>query len=98
MRPLVVIVRAVCFEICLFLCLSVVASQMDEWCCCLILVGGAGASDTVGEEAVDVSSLPAVSSCRMVASIPKMVASGTLPVRSCKGYISTPRLWVDRPT
>ena len=49
---------------------------------------GAGVSDTVGGEAVDISSLPAVASCRVVASICKMVASGTLVPH---------RLWVDRP-
>ena len=44
-------------------------------------------------EAVDVSSLPATACGWVVAGIPKMVASGTLLVRSCKGYISVP--WVS---
>ena len=69
--------------------LGMVASQSDKWCCCLVLVGGADISGTVGGEAVDVSSLPTVASL-VVASIPKMVASSMLPVRSCMGYISTP--------
>ena len=71
--------------------LSMVASWLDEQHHHLIPVGGAGISDTEGGEAVDVSSLPAVASCRVVAGIPKIAASGMLPVRSCKGYISTPQ-------
>ena len=71
--------------------LSMVASWSDEWHHCLLPVGGAGISDTVGREAVDVCSLPNVASCRVVAGNPKMAASGTLLVRSCKGYISTPQ-------
>ena len=71
--------------------LSMVASLSDEQHCHLALVSGDGISDTVGGEAVDIGSLPAVASCKVVASIPKMTASSTLPVRSCKGYISTPQ-------
>ena len=78
--------------------LGVVASQSDEQHCHLFLVGGAGISDTVGGEAVDISSLPTVDSCKVEADIPKMVASGTLPVRSCKGYISTPQALGGQPT
>ena len=70
--------------------LSVAAPWSDKGCCHLVSVGGAGITDTVGGEAVDISSLPAVASCRVVAGIPKMAAIGMLPVRSCKGYISTP--------
>ena len=50
--------------------LGMAASWSGEWCCHLILVGG-GISDTVGGEAVDVSSLPAVASCRVVAGHPQ---------------------------
>ena len=53
-------------------------------------VGSAGMSDTPGTEAVDVGFLPTTADGGMVAGIPKMEASSTLPVRSCKGYISTP--------
>ena len=67
--------------------LSVVASWLDEQHCHLLLVGSAGILDTVSGDAVDDGSLLTVASCRVVAS---MAASGTLPVRSCKGYISTP--------
>ena len=49
-------------------------------------------SNTLEMEAVDISFLPATACSWVVAGIPKMVASGTLPVRSCKGYISAP--WV----
>ena len=70
--------------------LSVVASWSDEWHHYLVLVWGAGISYSVGREAVDVSSMPAVASCRVVTSISKMVASSTLPEMSCKGHISTP--------
>ena len=65
--------------------LGMVASQLDEQHCCLVPV-------TVGGKAVDVSSLLTVAGCRVVAGIPKMVASSTLPVRSCNGYISTPQV------
>ena len=34
--------------------LSMVASQLDEWCHYLVPVGGAGISETVGGEAVGV--------------------------------------------
>ena len=70
--------------------LGVVSSWSDEQDCHLVPVGGSGISDTVGGEAVDIGSLPTVASWRVVASIPKMVASGTLLVSSYKGYISTP--------
>ena len=53
---------------------------------------GTDISNTLGMEAVDIGSLPATACSWVVAGIPKMVASGTLPVRSCKGYISVP--WV----
>ena len=43
-------------------------------------------------EAADIGSLPATACSWVVASIPDMVARGTLPVRSSKGYISVP--WV----
>ena len=66
--------------------LDMVASWSDEWHHHLILVGGAGISDTVGGEALDVGSLPAVGGCRVLAG---MVASGMLLIMSCKGYIST---------
>ena len=67
-----------------------VASRLDEQHCCWVLVGGSGISDTVGGESVEVCSLPTVANCRVVAGIPKMETRGMLPVRSCKGYISTP--------
>ena len=75
--------------------LGMVASQSDEQCHCLVPVGGAGITDTVGGEAVDVSSLPAVASCRVVACIPNMAASSMLPVRSCKDTLVPHGLWVD---
>ena len=68
--------------------LSIIASWSDDQHHHLVLVGGAGVLDTVSGEVIDGSSLPTVASCRVVVS---MAASGTLPVRSCKGYISTPR-------
>ena len=55
--------------------LGVFASLLDEWCYYLVLVRGDGIADIVGEETVDVSSLPAVAGCRMVTCIPKMAAS-----------------------
>ena len=67
--------------------LGAVASWSNSWHCPLVLVGGAGVLDTVGEEAVNGGSLPTVASCGVVDS---MVASGKLPVWSSRGYISTP--------
>ena len=49
--------------------------------------GVAGVLDTVSGEAVDGSSLPTVTSCRVVAN---MAANGTLPVRSCRGIHQYP--------
>ena len=71
--------------------LGMVASQLDEQHHHLALVGGAGISDTVGGEAVEVCSLSTVANSRVVAGIPKMETSGTLLVRSCNGYMSTPQ-------
>ena len=66
--------------------LGIIASWSDKQCQHLVLVEGDSILDPVCGEAVDGSSLP-TTGCGVVAS---MVASGTLPVRSCKGYISTP--------
>ena len=67
--------------------LEAASSWSDDWHHHLVPVGGASILETVGGEAVNDSSLPAVAGCGVVAS---MVASGTLPVRSSRGYISTP--------
>ena len=53
----------------------------------LVLVGFASVLETVGGEAVNGSSPPTVAGCGVVAS---MAASDILPVRSSRGYISTP--------
>ena len=66
------------------------APWLDKKHCHFVPVGVAAFSDAPGIEAVDVSSLPATADGWMVVSIPKMEASGTLPVRSWKGYISNP--------
>ena len=44
-------------------------------------------------EAAGIGSLPTTTCSWVVANIPRMAASGTLPVRSCRGYISAP--WVS---
>ena len=74
--------------------LSINASWSDEWFHHLALVGDAGVLNIVGGEAVDGGSLPAGASCGVVAS---MVVSGTMPVRSCKEYISTHGFQRDKP-
>ena len=71
--------------------LEAVASWLDNWSCCLVPVGGAGILDIVAGEAVNGGSLPVVASCGVIAI---MASSGTLPVRSTRGYISTP--WASR--
>ena len=73
-------------------CLGIYTPWSDEWHCHFMPVRDAGISDTLGMEAADVSSLPATACGWVVANIPKVAASGTLSVRSCKGYISAP--WV----
>ena len=62
-----------------------VASWSDDWHHHLVLVGDASVLD-VGGKAVNGGSPPTVASSGEVASI---AASGTLPVRSSRGYIST---------
>ena len=67
--------------------LEAVASWLVDWCHHLVPVGDAGILDVVSGEAVNGSSLPTVASSGVVAS---MAASGTLPVRNSRGYISIP--------
>ena len=76
--------------------LGIDTSWSHEQHCSFTPIRGAGISDTLGMEANGVSSLPAAACSWVVASIPKMAARGTLPVRSCKRYISAHRFWVDR--
>ena len=69
-----------------FIGLAIIASWPNDQHYHLVLVGGASILNPVGGEAVNSNSLPTAASCGMLAS---MVASGTLSVRNCRGYIST---------
>ena len=56
----------------------------------LCQLGVLASPNTLGIEAADAHSLPTTPNCKLIANIPKMAASSTLPIRSCKGYINTP--------
>ena len=71
-------------------CLGIDTPWLNEWCHHFASIRIADISNTLGMEAVNIGSLPSTACGWVAASIPKMVASGTLPVRGCKGYISVP--------
>ena len=73
-------------------CLRAGTPWYEEWHQHFAPTCGAGITNTLGMEAAGAGPLSATACSWVVADIPRMVAGGTLLVRSCRGYRSAPQV------
>ena len=73
-------------------CLGVGTPWCEEWHQCFAPTCGTGISNILGMEAASARTLSTTAHSWVVADIPRMAASGTSPVMSCRWYRSAPQV------